>query len=200
MIRTVKSLFVICAFFLLAAPSFAAPRPAEEEVRVTIEQVRGVVKAQKASLTEEQLDKKLEEILLPIFDFTEMSRSSLGANWKKATADQQSEFVKLFSSLLSHSYLAKIRKNIENSEVTFLPSIPKEDRIVVRTKIATDDQEIAADYRMYQKDGKWQIYDVLVENVGLVSNYRNEFSSILARQDFPALLDRLRSQIAKNPK
>jgi phospholipid transport system substrate-binding protein len=134
---------------------------------------------------------------VPLFDFEEMSKSCLGANWRKATPEQQKEFVDLFSKLLSKTYLAKIRSNVEESSVKFLPGMTKGDRVVVRSIINSRGDDVAADYRMLEKNGQLKIYDVVVENVGLVTNYRTEFNSILRKGDFPELLSRLRNQSIK---
>lgn len=172
-------------------------RAAENAVRDTIAQVKEIVKNKKGVLSESALDKEIEKVLLPRFDFELMARSSLGSGWRKANESEQREFVEVFTSLLSKSYLAKIRKNVENATVTLLPSTVKDDRVVVRSKVKTADQEVAIDYRIYLKDGQYRVYDVLVENVGLVSNYRSEFSSILDKSTFQELIARLKEKNEK---
>jgi phospholipid transport system substrate-binding protein len=172
-------------------------RAAENAVRDTIAQVKEIVKDKKGVLSESALDKEIEKVLLPRFDFELMARSSLGSGWRKANESEQREFVEVFTSLLSKSYLAKIRKNVENATVTLLPSTVKDDRVVVRSKVKTADQEVAIDYRIYLKDGQYRVYDVLVENVGLVSNYRSEFSSILDKSTFQELIARLKEKNEK---
>jgi len=197
---TLRSLLIVPAIVMISSLAFAeavsAPI-AEKTVKDTVDQVKAIVAKDKSSLSEIELDKKIEKILLPKFDFEMMARSCLGANWKKATPAEQEEFVRLFTTLLSKSYLAKIRKNIETATVTLLPSAIKEDRVVVRSRVKSDDQEIGVDYRIYTKAGEYLVYDVLVENVGLVSNYRSEFSSILDSGNFEKLLAKLRTQTAK---
>ncbi len=196
----VRIAVVVLAGALLAGNAFAgtvSAKEAEDRVRSTVDEVKRIVAAEKGKLSPKELDKKIEAILLPDFDFELMSRSCLGASWKKATPEQQTEFVSLFTSLLARSYLEKIRKNIEKATVTILPSQVKEDRVVVRSRVTSDGNDIQVDYRIYQKDGKYLVYDVMVENVGLVSNYRSEFASILDSGDFSSLLVKLRTQTAK---
>jgi len=170
---------------------------AEKEVADTIKEVKTIVLNNNGKLSEVELDKKIEAVLLPKFDFEQMSKSSLGAGWKKATPAQQSEFIKLFTSLLSHSYLEKIRKNIEKSEVKFHPTTVKEDRVIVHCNVVSDGQNLSIDYRIYFKENAYKVYDVMVENIGLVSNYRSEFAGLLDKGDFEALLNKLRAQVAK---
>lgn len=194
--RIILSALLLLASVGTASAEISAPE-AENIVRSTIDEVKKIVADEKGKISDTELDKKIEKVLLPNFDFEQMSKSCLGASWKKGTPEQQKEFVSLFSTLLAKSYLAKIRKNVEKSEVTILPSVVKEDRLEVRSKIKSDGEEIAVNYRIYQKDGKYLVYDVIVENVGLVSNYRSEFASILDGTNFEGLLKRLREQTAK---
>jgi len=197
MIRTLQLL----AFSILLVCSAQAQTPAadaQKEVSDTINQVKTIVSTNAGKLNPAELDKKIEDVLLPKFDFEQMSKSSLGAGWKKATPEQQQEFIKLFTSLLSHSYLEKIRKNIEKSEVTFHPTtINDEGRIIVHCNVVADGQSVSIDYRIYKKDTGYKVYDVMVENIGLVSNYRSEFSGLLDQGNFEALLKKLREQVAK---
>ena len=197
MTRLVKLFFLSLLFIgSVQAQTISGPA-AEKEVSDTINEVKTIVASNQGKLSEKELDKKIEAVLLPKFDFEQMSKSSLGAGWKKATPEQQSEFIKLFTSLLSHSYLEKIRKNIETSEVKFHPSTVKEDRVVVHCNVVADGQSLSIDYRIYLKDGAYKVYDVMVENIGLVSNYRSEFSGLLDKGDFESVLKKLREQVAK---
>ncbi len=201
--RTKLSLsFLALAFTsLLSSPVFAlSGKDAEDAVSNTIKEVKSIVAQNKGKLPEAEIDKKIETVLLPNFDFEQMSKSSLGSGWKKATPAEQQEFVKLFTTLLSRSYLAKIRKNVETSDVSFQPTTVKEDRVIVHSRVNSDGQDISIDYRMYEKESRFRVYDVIVENVGLVSNYRSEFAGMLDSGDFPALLNKLREQVEKtNP-
>lgn len=171
-------------------------------VQQTVEAVREAVQQESGTLTPEQLDEKLREIIEPVFDFDEMSRRSLGANWKKGKPEQQQEFVKLFSDLLAKNYLKKIRENVADSTLSLVGE--KKDaqgkRALVRTVVKYDGEEAAIDYRLRNKGQTWRIYDVVVENIGLVSNYRSEFGGILAKEDFEGLLQKLREKsIAPGP-
>lgn len=197
MIRLLKLILISLLFITNAQAQTLSGVEAEKEVSDTIKQVKEIVAKNSGQLSESALDKRIEEVLLPKFDFEQMSKSSLGAGWKKATAEQQKEFITLFTSLLSHSYLEKIRKNIEKSEITFQPTTVKEDRVVVHCRVTSDGQSISIDYRIYMKDGAYKVYDVMVENIGLVSNYRSEFTGLLDKGDFNSLLTRLREQVAK---
>jgi phospholipid transport system substrate-binding protein len=197
MARLIKLFLISLVFLGTAQAQTLSGADAEKEVSDTIKSVKTIVSENNGKLSGPELDKKIENVLLPKFDFEQMSKSSLGAGWKKATPEQQQEFIKLFTSLLSHSYLEKIRKNIEKSEVTFFPTTVKDDRIIVHCRVVADGQSISIDYRIYLKEGKYKVYDVMVENIGLVSNYRSEFAGLLDKGDFESVLVKLREQVAK---
>jgi phospholipid transport system substrate-binding protein len=126
-----------------------------------------------------------------------MAKSSLGANWSKATPQEQSEFVELFTELLAQSYLKKIRENIEVSEITFQEPVARDATVVVKSTVSSKGDEFPIDYRMRLTEGRWRVYDVVVENVGLISNYRNEFTTIVRKEQMSGLLLRLREKLAK---
>ena len=124
-----------------------------------------------------------------------MSKLCLGQNWKAGTPEQQKEFVDLFSDLLARTYLRRIRENAGASKLTLLgESKPGEGRSLVKTKVEYNGDIVAIDYRLQFVEGKWRIYDVVIENIGLVSNYRSEFAGIIHNEKFDGLLVRLRDK------
>jgi phospholipid transport system substrate-binding protein len=191
-----RHLLVLSLFFLYTSVVHAA-LTAQEETQYVVNAMRDLVAREKGKIPAEELERRLHEILNPLFDFDQMARSCLGANWKNITPQQQREFVASFSHLLAQTYLAKIRRNIDKSEISFLPPVEKQDKVIVRMKAVTDGETVSIDYRMHQLEGRWRVYDVVIENVGLVSNYRNEFTSLLERQSFDSLLENLRTKIEK---
>jgi len=169
---------------------------ATEQVRSVVEQVKGAVVSSKGE-DPVSVNKKIRAILEPSFDFVELSKGSLGANWKEATPKQQEEFTQVFSELLARTYLEKIRKYIETSDVSFDEPAQRDDRIVVKMKILQGDDTFHADYRLLMSNGRWRVYDVIIENVGLITNYRSEFSSIIRKEGFDGLLSQLRKRLEK---
>lgn len=177
---------------LLLATTVNAEGPAEA-IKETIKQVRSTVKGSETSDIR-SLDKELRDIITPLFDFNEMSRRSLGQSWKEANAAQKKEFIELFSELLSNTYLARIRDNVAESDVQFLSERIKQNRAIIRTKVKQDNQAATIDYRLRNKAGKWVIYDVVIENVGLVSNYRNEFAELVQQGGIDKVLSQLKQK------
>jgi phospholipid transport system substrate-binding protein len=179
--------------------SISAPTLAEgnsgEMIQGIVDKVKKVVTEEGGSLSPEKLDDRLLTIIKPAFDFNEMSRRSLGANWNKANKEEKDEFIELFSELLAKNYLKQIRDNAKDSEFTIISTSEEGIRSLVQSKIKTPKEEIKIDYRLYNKKGDWKVYDVVIENIGLVSNYRSEFSGIVRRDGMQGLIKQLRSKI-----
>jgi phospholipid transport system substrate-binding protein len=132
-----------------------------------------------------------------MFDENEFSRRTLSRNWSKFSSAQQAEFVKLFEQVLEKSYADKIL-DYTNEKVEFSKEEMKSDtQAEIQTKIITSSKEIPIYYRMILKDGKWKVYDVVVENVSLVQNYRTQFNDILAKNTPEQLLQTLRKKVNK---
>ncbi len=142
---------------------------------------------------------KISAISEEMFDFTELSKRSLGQSWNKMTPEQQKEFIKLYKSLLKDVYADKITSYTEE-KITFKREITLSEKTVeVETTILTKTSEVAINYRVIEKDGYWKVYDVVIEGVSLISNYRAQFREILANQTPEALLETLRKRVGKGP-
>lgn len=138
---------------------------------------------------------KLRVIYKSMFDEIEFSKRTLTRNWNNFTPAQRTEFVNLFEQILENSYADKIL-SYTNEKVEFYKEEMKSDtQAEVQSKIITSSKEIPIFYRVILKDGKWKVYDVVVENVSLVQNYRTQFSDILAKDKPEQLLEILRKKV-----
>jgi phospholipid transport system substrate-binding protein len=132
------------------------------------------------------------------FDFEAMSRRVLGKEWKNANAEQQQEFVKLFRALLSQTYLVAIEE-YNDEEVEYGNETVKKDKFAqVDTNIVKGNRKTPVNYRMYLRDGDWYVYDVVIEGVSLVNNYRSSYPSIVARDGMDALLSQMNAKVDCN--
>ncbi len=138
---------------------------------------------------------KLRVIYKDMFDEMEFSRRTLQRNWAKFTPDQRKEFVDLFEQVLEKAYLDKILEYTNEKVVFHKETMASNDKAEVQSKIVTSSKEIPIFYRMILKDGKWKVYDVVVENVSLVQNYRTQFNDILASGTPDKLLESLRKKV-----
>jgi len=180
--------------FAQSSPQASPQATPSEVVEAAVNKVRETVIARQGKISEKLLTKKLEKIIEPVFDFKEMSRRCLGVNWKKANPEQQKEFMELFSRMLSRNYLKKVRDNIADSKFTTVGGTTKRKKALVKTIVEHDDQKFSINYRLRLKKDRWRVYDVIVENIGLVSNYRSEFAGIVRKEKMEGLLTRLRKK------
>ena len=139
----------------------------------------------------------LRRTIVPVFDFEEMAKRSLGPNWRERTPKEREEFVGLFTQLLENAYLGKI-ESYRGERIEYLKETIDPPYAVVGTAIVLSrGQEVPVDYRMLRDGERWRIYDVTIEGVSLVNNYRSQFNAILRRSSFPEMMDRLRDTIRK---
>jgi phospholipid transport system substrate-binding protein len=183
-----SALFVL--FFVFPFPSQAASPL--EEVRSAVDQVIATLKNE--SLGDAARREKMTSIIRPRFDFRTMSQWVLGVNWREATESQRQRFIELFSELLESTYVSKI-EDYTDERVVYGRERIQEDRAVVETSVVTRSAEIPIIYRVIRKDGEWKIYDVVIENVSLVRNYRSSYDQIAREQGIDRLLERMEGKL-----
>lgn len=176
----------------------AAAGGATEAMKQTIEQVLTTIqdKELKQPGKAEERRHRLEQIVGDRFDYQEMSRRSLGAPWNTLSDKDKQEFVALFQTLLTNSYADKI-ESYSGEGVKYINERTENDYAEVRTKVLTGKVEIPLDYRLLNKGGDWRVYDVVVDGVSLVNNYRGQFSKILRSSTYADLVDQLRKKSDK---
>ena len=146
---------------------------------------------------EEAKQEQIEAIADEMFDYVALSRLTLGRNWKKFNSDQKKEFVQLYRSILEKAYMDRIL-SYTDEKVTFgKETMLSEKKAEVQTHIITKSVEIPIFYRVYLKDGKWKVYDVIIEGISLVKNYRTQFRDILANNPPEEVLKILRKKTEK---
>jgi len=138
----------------------------------------------------------LEQLIEDRFDYQEMSRRALRAPWNTLSDEEKQEFVALFRTLLTRSYADKI-ESYSGEGVQYLNERTEKDYAEVRTKVLTGKTEIPLDYRLVNKGTDWRVYDVVVDGVSLVNNYRGQFSKILRSSTYADLVDQLRKKSDK---
>ena len=189
--------FCILIIFVLSIPVYAGVPMTTVEANVN--KVLGVLRdAKLKSPAAKEIKKdKLRVIYKDMFDEIEFSKRTLTRNWSKFSPAERVEFVKLFEQVLEKSYIDKIL-DYSNEKVDFYKeSMLSDNQAEIQTKIITSSKEVPIFYRMILKDGKWKVYDVVVENVSLVQNYRTQFNDILAKDTPAQLLDILRKKVKK---
>ncbi|MBP8696953.1 MAG: ABC transporter substrate-binding protein [Syntrophobacterales bacterium] len=182
----------LLALVLGAVPARAATPL--ETVRAEVNKVLEVLRNK--SLKEEVKREKLRALYGEMFDQEELSKWSLGRNWNKLSESQRREFLPLFQQVLEKTYGDRILA-YSDERIVFDKEVPiSGNRVEVQTRAITKSKEIPMHYRVFKdKSGKWKCYDVVVENVSLVMNYRSQFNEILAKNDAEELLNILRKKV-----
>ena len=189
-----------CVFFLLGGVTVqpAVAGGATEAMKSTIDEVLKIIqdKELKQPGKAEERRQRLEQVVGDRFDYQEMSRRALGAPWNTLSDKDKQEFVALFKTLLTNSYSDKV-ETYSGEGVQYLNERTEKDYAEVRTKVLSGKTEIPLDYRLLNKGVDWRVYDVVVDGVSLVSNYRGQFSKILRSSNYADLVDQLRKKSDK---
>ena len=185
----------ILMFFLSTLPVYAgAPL---DTVQTNVNKVLDVLRDPK--LKDESAKgikkEKIEAIYEQMFDEVELSMRTLGKNWTKLNPAQQQEVVRLYGQILEKAYIDKILSYTNEKIVFSKENMLSTNQAEVQTKVITSTNEILIFYRVILKGGIWKVYDVVVENVSLVQNYRSQFNSILAKNTPDQLLEILRKKV-----
>ena len=189
---------VLTWLLCLGGVSPAMAGQATESVRVTIDEVLKILndKELKTPAKQEDRRQRLEKVVAARFDYSEMSRRSLGAQWNQLSDKEKQEFVDLFRTLLTNTYADRL-ETYSGEGVQYLNERTEKEYAEVRTKVLSGKTEIPMDYRLMNKSNDWHVYDVVVDGVSLVNNYRGQFSKILHTSSYSDLVDQLRKKSEK---
>ena len=187
---------------LLAVPVPVRAGEPTGEIREAIEQGIAVVKDPKLAGKGKQAERRarLREAVAPHFDFREMAKRSLGIHWKDRSPSERGEFILLYQELLENSYAGKIEA-YQGEKILYGKESVDPPYAVVRTSIVTmSGQEIPVNYLLLRDGDRWKIYDVVIEGISLVNNYRSQFASILQRSSFRELMRKLKATVGRQEK
>ena len=183
----------VCLLFLfscLLLPSPSAAQSPTEQMRTTLDRVLAIVRNSNSSskAKKEDLRARLAEVIYPRFDFTEMGKRSLGSHWGGHSAEEQREFVKVFAGLLGRTYTDRI-ESYTGQTILYTREIEDKDYAEVDTKIVTDKrEELSINYKLHSVNNEWKVYDLVIEDISLVNNYRSQFDRVIARSSFEELI------------
>lgn len=167
------------------------------------EQLRGQIDRVVTLLEDQELKKEskarerrasVREIANAIFDFGETAKRALARHWHERTPAERQEFVQLFADLLERSYISKIEL-FNGERVVYVGETTDGDLALVKTRITTKQgTEIPVDYRMHKKGDRWLVYDVIIEGVSLIANYRTQFNKIIRTSSYRELVKKMRTK------
>jgi phospholipid transport system substrate-binding protein len=189
---------LLSGLLLVSAPSRAQAGEPQEKVRETIDAVLAVLQDTSMQGQEhtEKRREKMRQAVYQRFGFEEMAQRALGQYWAKRTPAEKKEFVTLFSDLLERSYISKIEGYTGEQKVLYTKETIDKDHASVRTEIVVKrDANVEVVYQLLQRNGSWQIYDIVIEGVSLVNNYRTQFYNIISRESYEALVKKLKLKL-----
>jgi phospholipid transport system substrate-binding protein len=192
------NIFVV--LLLTAAPSFVARSAAAgvptEQIKATVEKALVVLndpRLKPPAKVSERRD-QLRQILFARFDFTEMARRALGANWRRRSPQEQEEFVRLFTEVLERAY-AGIIESYSDEKIVYTNERIDGSFADVGSKIVTSKgEEYSINYKAHLVSNEWKVYDVVAENISLVNNYRSQFTRVIAHESYDELVRRLKNK------
>jgi phospholipid transport system substrate-binding protein len=165
-----------------------------EEVKKTVDEVVRIVSDKEMKKNDHKRRQMLKKSISVIFDYNEMAKRSMGKHWNQRSAAEKKQFSDLFASLLENSYASKI-ESYNNEKIIYLKESIDGDYAEVKSKVVTTKRdEFTLDYRMISQNGKWMVYDVVIEGVSLVSNYRTQFNKIITTNGYPELVKKLQTK------
>jgi phospholipid transport system substrate-binding protein len=191
MLKT-RNMFIAGVLFAVwLAPGLVSANSPADQIQQTIQQVANVVADRTNG--DDRRKELLRQTLLPRFDWLQMSKQALGKYWSHASG-RENEFVSAFAEFLGNAYIGQIG-SYRNEKVLVMQESIENNRAQVNTKIVSDKGEpTSVSYRLHRIEGEWKIYDVIVEDISIVSNYRSQFSRILAKGTFDDLVRQLREK------
>ena len=168
-----------------------------DKIRQTVDDVLTIVNNK--TLQPQERHTRIRQAVLQRFGFEEMAQRSMAQHWRTLTPQQQQEFVELFTDLLERSYINRIENYKAGPQGV---RYPKEDitgdRAIVHTEIMSQrDLPIAVDYHLLHKDGDWKAYDIVIEGISLVNNYRIQFNTIILKDSYAGLVKQMRTKLAQ---
>jgi len=198
--RTLTARLVLAAL-LLGMTSEAMAGPPTDQLRGSIDAVLKILsdpELKKESKVAERW-RAIGVVAGDVFDFGEISRRTLAAHWLSRTPAEREEFVALFGDLLENAYISKI-EGYAGEKILYVGEVAEGGLAVVRTRIVTrQGTEIPVDYRMFRQSERWRAYDVNIEGISLVSNYRAQFNTIITRSGYPDLVAKLKAKRDERP-
>lgn len=188
-------MLVLVLVLIVAAPAVAgAPT---DQLRQRVDEVIRVLGDPALKGSPAQRRAAVRKISEDVFDYPDTARRTLAQHWRGRTPEEQREFVHLFADLLERAYFSKIDR-YQGEKVRYGAETIEGDQALVKTTIVTPQgSEVPVDYRMHLVDGRWLVYDVVIEGVSLVANYRTQFNRVIQTESYASLVQKLRAKDAE---
>ena len=192
--KTTSVLLLLLIFLIGPLPSYGgAPT---QQIQATVDKVVAILKnpSLKSEAKRKERRSQLRQVISVRFDFAEMAKRSLGSQWRRLSLQEQQEFIRLFTDLLEQAYVDRIESYNDEKFVYVRETVEPNFAEVSSRIITRKGEEFTLNYKAHFVNGEWKVYDVVVENVSLVNNYRSQFSRIIATSSYEELLRKLRQK------
>ena len=197
---TKHRVLVMCLVLMTGGVTLAWAGEPTEKIKATTDKILGVVRdpALKGAAKEKERRTLIRKAVDERFDWNEMARRSLARHWEGRTEDEKREFVPLYADLVDRAYMSKV-EGYSGEKVKVEGETVDGDYATVTVRIMTQKgQEILVEYRLRIKGNDWLIYDISIEGVSLVNNYRTQFNSIISQSSYASLVKQLKAKVASN--
>jgi len=193
-----KLLVLLTGILILSVPPALWASKPINEIRIVVNHALQIVKESRLESKQKRQDLvgRLEKIIDPLFDFKEMAKRSLGLHWSTLTQEERQEFVPLFRDFLGKVYLGRVN-SYNGEQVLFIGETLGHDYAEVDTKVVDEKgNQLPVVYMVKHHDGDWKIYDVLIDHVSLVDNYRSQFDRVIAGSSYRELVERMKQRLS----
>jgi phospholipid transport system substrate-binding protein len=195
-----RVIWTLILLFALSSVPGAWAGPPTDQLRDGVDRVIKILR-DPALAGDKQVDQRraaISKVAGDLFDFGEMAKRSMGQHWDARTPPQRVEFVRLFTDLIERSYLAKVDQHDAAAKMTYRSETVDGDHAVVQTTIPLPHGDtMPLGYRMHQAGGRWKVYDLSIDGISLVANYRSQFNRIIRTASYEDLVANLKTNQAQ---
>jgi phospholipid transport system substrate-binding protein len=192
--KTILIVIGLAAIFYATAANAGVPT---EQIRLTVDQVIAILADPSLKTESKQKERReqLRRVIFARFDFAEMARRSLGPEWRRRTPAEQQEFINLFTDLLQDNYIGTIEA-YSGDKVGYNRELQEKDNAEVQTTLTTKGEAAySINYRLRLVDKDWKVYDVVIENISVVNNYRSQFSRVISKSSYEELVRAMKEKM-----
>ncbi len=186
---------VVMGMLFLGGQAFAATE-ITKDLKSTIDEVISIVSDESLKDQQEKRRDKIRSAIEKRFNYQQMVMRSLAKAWNDRTPEERTEFIALFKKLLENSYASKI-ESYSDEKINYIDEVVKGKYALVKTEIVRKDSTIGVDYKLIKDNGQWLVYDFIVEGVSMIRNYRSQFSKIIRKKSYKALVEKLTTKISE---
>ena len=185
---------IVLTVLLSFASTAAIASDITDNLRATIDKAISIVTDESLRDKKQIRRQKLRVVIEKQFNYKQMVMRSLAKNWKARSPEERKEFIRLFKKLLENSYASKL-ESYSDETINYVDEIIKGKYALVKTEIVRKDATIAVEYKLINENGQWLVYDFVIEGVSIVHNYKSQFTKIIHKESYEALVQKLSNKI-----